>query len=100
MKWSVVLEAEGDRTLTIDDVVEFADAVAPVSGIASGVGSTYFGAKIVVEALDRVSAIEVAKVEFARAAAQAGLSSGLSSGPITEIDVISEAEDDELGYAE
>src|SRR5664279_4322037 len=95
MKWSVVLEAEGDRTLTIDDVVEFADAVAPVSGIASGVGSTYFGAKIVVEALDRVSAIEVAKVEFARAAAQAGL----SSGPITEIDVISEAEDDELGYA-
>ena len=96
MKWSVVLEAEGDRPLTIEEVVEFADAVAPVNGIASGIGSTHYGAKIVVEALDRVSAIEVAKVEFARAAAQAGL----SSGPITEIDVISEAEDDELGYAE
>ena len=40
MRWSVGLEAEGDRVLTHAEIVELADAVAPSSGIASGIGTT------------------------------------------------------------
>ncbi len=96
MKWSVVLEAEGDRTLTLEEVVEFADAVAPLNGIASGIGSTSYSAKLVVHAADRAAAVQLATVEFARAAARAGL----PECPIAEIDAISELEDDEVGYGE
>ena len=50
MKFSVSLVADGDREMTIDEIVELADAVAPHGGIASGIGSTSYGAQIVVEA--------------------------------------------------
>jgi hypothetical protein len=90
LKWSVSIVAEGDRTVTHEEVVELADAVAPFQGIASGIGAARYGAQLVVEAVDRDAAVERATAVFVRAAAQAGL----PSWPITEIVAISEADDD------
>ena len=39
MRWSVTLQAVGDRVLTREEVVELADAVAPHAGVASGIGT-------------------------------------------------------------
>ena len=39
-----------DRVLTREEVVELADAIAPVSGIASGIGTDRYGAQLVVQA--------------------------------------------------
>ena len=39
MRWSVGIEAEGDRVLSREEVVELADAVAANSGIATGIGT-------------------------------------------------------------
>jgi hypothetical protein len=50
VKWSVGLEAEGDRVLTHDEIVELADAVAPSSGIATGIGTNRYGAQLMVDA--------------------------------------------------
>ena len=36
MNYSVSVVAEGDREITLDEVVELADAVATLSGVASG----------------------------------------------------------------
>ncbi|GAA1796164.1 hypothetical protein HC028_23355 [Planosporangium flavigriseum] len=95
MRWSVSIVAEGDRVVNHDEVVELADAVAAWSGIASGMGSQYYGAQLVVEAEDRDTAVRRGADAFVRAAAQAGL----PSWPITEVGAISEAED-QLGYLE
>ena len=38
MRWSVSLVAEGDRVVELEEVVELADAVAGIGGIASGIG--------------------------------------------------------------
>lgn len=38
MRWSVAFEADGDRELTREEIVELADAVASHGGIASGSG--------------------------------------------------------------
>ena len=65
MRWSVAVEAEGDRVLTREEIVELADAVAAASGIASGIGTTSYGAQLVVEADDRDDARELAAAEFA-----------------------------------
>ncbi len=50
MRWSVGIEAEGDRILTREEVVELADAVAASNGIATGIGTSRYGAQLVVEA--------------------------------------------------
>ena len=50
MRWSVGIQAEGDRVLTREEVVELADAVAASSGIATGIGTTGYGAQLLVEA--------------------------------------------------
>lgn len=92
IRWSVSLEAEGDREMTHDEVVELADAVAPHSGIASGIGSTRYGAQIVVLAETREEA-ETAGVETFRAAAARA---GLPEYPIARVEAVSEAEDAEL----
>jgi hypothetical protein len=73
VRWSVGIEAEGDRVLTREQVVELADAVAASGGIATGIGSSRFGAQLVVEAASRAEAIEKATAEFTRSAARAGL---------------------------
>jgi hypothetical protein len=94
VRWSVSVVAEGDRVLTSDEIVELADAVAGCDGIASGIGSTAYGAQLVVHAGTTDEAVELATAEFVRAAARAGL----PPWPITRVDTISEHDElDEIG---
>ena len=89
LKWSVSLQAEGDRTLELDEIVELADAVAPMGGIASGIGTMAYGAQITIEADSADEAVDLAVVAFESAAAQAGL----PPWPITHTEVIGEDEE-------
>jgi hypothetical protein len=89
VRWSVGIEAEGDRVLTREQVVELADAVAASGGIATGIGSNRYGAQLIVEAGSREEAIARATGEFGRAAARAGL----PSAPVVRTEAISEEED-------
>jgi hypothetical protein len=73
VRWSVVVEAQGDRVLTREEVVELADAVAVHDGIASGIGTTTYGAQVVVEADTDIQAVETAVALVTSAAATAGL---------------------------
>ena len=91
MRWSVGIQAEGDRVMTREDVVELADAVAVYNGIATGIGTSRYGAQLVVEADRREEAIEKATQQFTEAAVRAGL----PPGPIVRAEAISEAEDQE-----
>ena len=50
MRWSVGIEAEGDRVFTREEVVELADAVAASDGVASGIGTSRYGARVIVDA--------------------------------------------------
>lgn len=90
MKWSVTVVAEGDREVSREEVVELADAVAPLGGIASGIGTARYGAQLVVEAEDRETALAHARAEFGQAVSRAGL----PPWPIAAVDAISEAEDE------
>ena len=85
----MAVEAEGDRPVTREEVVELADAVADSGGIASGIGTNRYGAQLVVEADSREVAAELATVEFGRAAQRAGL----PGWPIVSVAAISETED-------
>ncbi|GIH07799.1 hypothetical protein Rhe02_58660 [Rhizocola hellebori] len=89
MKWSVSVAAEGDRVISREEVLELADAVAMSGGIASGIGTTRFGAQLIVEADDRADAVQRGSAEFVRAAAQAGL----PPWPIAYVDAVSEADE-------
>ena len=89
MRWSVGIEAEGNQVLTREQVVELADAVAASGGIASGIGSSRYGAQLIVEAENRETAIEKATGEFTRAAARAGL----PPAPVVRTEAIGEDED-------
>ena len=89
MRWSVGVEAEGDRVLTREDVVELADAVAVRNGIATGIGSRRYGAQLIVEAGTREEAIEKATGELRQAAVRAGL----PPGPVVRAEAVSEDED-------
>lgn len=88
-RWSVGIEAEGERTLTREQVVELADAVAASGGIATGIGTSRYGAQLIVEAASRAEAIRKATEEFARAAVTAGL----PAAPVVRTEAISEDED-------
>jgi hypothetical protein len=88
-RWSVSLKAEGDRQLSVDEIVELADAVAPSEGIASGLGTDGYGAQIVVSADSRDEAIERGRTVFGAAVATAGL----PEFPIVSVEAISEEED-------
>ncbi|HXP18563.1 MAG TPA: hypothetical protein VN840_02845 [Streptosporangiaceae bacterium] len=92
MRWSVGIEADSDRVLSREEVVELADAVAAYDGIATGIGTSRYGAQLVVRAASREAAIELATRQFARAAAQARL----PEGPIVRAEAISEDEDEGL----
>ena len=89
MRWSVGIEAEGDRVLTREEVVELADAVAATDGIATGIGTSRYGAQLVVEAASREEAVEKATAEFTRAAAAAGR----PAAPVVRTEAVSEDED-------
>jgi hypothetical protein len=91
VRWSVGIEAEGDRILTRDEVVELADAVAASHGIATGIGTSRYGAQLVVEADSRDDAIGVATERFLAAAAAAGL----PPAPLVRTEAISEAEEED-----
>lgn len=73
MRWSISVRADGDRPLTREEIVELADAVAPLEGIASGIGTMSYAAQIVVEAPSSDEAVESAVGLFTEAAARAGL---------------------------
>ncbi len=89
MRWSVGIEAEGDRVFTREEVVELADAVASHSGVASGIGTNRYGAQLLVVADSRDDAISRATGLFLAAAKMAGL----PPAPIVRTDAISEAEE-------
>ena len=91
MRWSVGIEAEGDRVFSREDIVELADAVAESSGIATGIGTTRYGAQLLVTADSRDDAIAVASGIFRAAAEKAGL----PAAPIVRTEAISEAEEAE-----
>jgi hypothetical protein len=90
MRWSVGIEAEGDRIMKVEEVVELADAVAPLSGIATGIGTYRYGAQVVVFADGREEAIKKGKEHFAIAVQKAGL----PVYPIVRVEAISEEEDE------
>jgi hypothetical protein len=90
MKWSVGIEAQCDRVLTREDIVELADAVAPVAGIATGIGTDRYGAQLVVDADSREEALGKATAAFQDAAAAAGL----PAGPVIRSEAIGEDEDE------
>lgn len=89
MRFSVSVVAEGDREVTLAEVVELADAVAPLDGIASGAGSMSYGAQIVIDAADSDTAVDLALVAFAEAVCRAGL----PEWPVTRAETISETDD-------
>ncbi|MGH9071578.1 MAG: hypothetical protein ACRDX8_10550 [Acidimicrobiales bacterium] len=89
MQWSVGLEAEGERVMRIEEIVELADAVAIHSGVASGIGTNRYGARLLVAAETREEAIEKATAEFVAAAERAGL----PKWPIERVEAVNEVED-------
>ncbi len=91
MKWSVGIEAAGDRVLTREEIVELADAIAVSDGIATGIGTNRYGAQLVVEAASRDEAIGLATQTFLAAAAAAGL----PAAPVVRTEALSEAEDED-----
>ncbi len=89
MRWSVGIEAEGDRVLSREEIVELADAVAACHGIATGIGTKRYGAQLVVQATDRDEAIGKATAQFSAAVAQARL----PVCPVVRVEAVSENED-------
>jgi hypothetical protein len=89
MRYSVSLETEGDREVSLDEVVELADAVAGLGGIASGFGTMGYGAQIIVEADNSDAAVDLALVLFAEAVA----TTSLPPWPVARAETIAEDED-------
>ncbi|MGB1686947.1 MAG: hypothetical protein ACPHK6_06510 [Ilumatobacteraceae bacterium] len=89
MNYSVSIVAEGDREVTLDEVVELADAVATLKGVASGAGSFSYGAQIVVDAPNSDEAVDLAIPLFIDAARRAGL----PEWPVTRAETISEIDE-------
>jgi hypothetical protein len=85
----VSLRAEGDRVLSREEIVALADAVAPMGGIASGMGTTTYGAQLVVDAGSAEEAINLAVPAFEEAAALANL----PTWPLMDVNVLSEDEE-------
>jgi hypothetical protein len=89
VRWSVGIEAEAGVVLTREQVVELADAVAASGGVASGIGTSRYGARLIVQAGRREEAVVKATEEFTRAAATAGL----PPGPVVWTEAVGEDED-------
>jgi hypothetical protein len=92
IRWSVGIEAAGDRIMKREEVVELADAVAVFDGIATGIGTNRYGAQVVVFADSREDAIQRGKERFADAVQKAGL----PVYPIVRIEAVSEDEDTDV----
>jgi hypothetical protein len=91
VRWSVGIEVESDHVLTREEVVELADAVAATNGIATGIGTTRYGAQLVVEAASREEAVQKANGEFWRAVRKARL----RPAPIVRTEAVSQDQDGE-----
>lgn len=91
MRFSVSLETEGDREISLEEVVELADAVATLQGIASGMGTMSYGAQIIVEAETSDEAVEIALRQFADAVER----TGLPRWPVVRAETL--GEDDDYG---
>jgi hypothetical protein len=89
VRWSVTVVAEGERLLTREEIVELADAVAAHEGIASGIGTSTYGAQLVIEAATEEAAVEAGVAALEAAARQAGL----PAWPVSRAEVISEDDD-------
>lgn len=89
MRWSVGIEAEGDRVLAHEEIVELADAVAASSGIATGIGTNRYGVQLIVQAGSRDEAIQKATGVFEKAVAKAGL----PVYPVIRVEAVSEDEE-------
>ena len=89
MRYSISLAAEGDRETTLEEIVELADAVAPLEGIATGMGTMGYGAQIVVEAETSDEAVEIALGRFAEAVAR----TSLPAWPVVYAESIAEDDD-------
>ena len=89
MRYSVSIVAEGDREIRLDEVVELADAVAILQGIASGAGSMAYGVQIVVEAENSDLAVDAAIPMFLDAARRAGM----PEWPVTRAETIGEIDE-------
>ena len=83
------LRAEGGRALSLEEIVALADAVAPMGGIASGMGTTTYGAQLVVDAGSAEEAMKLAVPAFEEAAALANL----PTWPLMDVNVLSEDEE-------
>ena len=92
MRWSVGIEAQGDRVLSREEIVELADAIAACNGIATGIGTDRYGAQLIVDASSREDAIGKATRFFEAAAAAAGL----PVAPVVRTEAVSEDEDEPL----
>jgi hypothetical protein len=89
MKFSVSLYAEGDREIELAEVVEFADAVALYSGIATGAGTMTYGAQLLVEAPNSDIAVDKALEIFANAAQVANM----PDWPVAKAETMTEDQD-------
>jgi hypothetical protein len=89
VRWSVGIEAEAGQVLTREQVVELADALAASGGVASGIGTGRYGARLIVQAGSHEEAVARATEQFTRAAATAGL----PPGPVVRTEAVSEDED-------
>jgi hypothetical protein len=89
VRWSVGIEAEGDRVLSREEIVELADAVAANAGIATGIGTNRYGAQLIVQADTHDEAVGKATEEFTAAAAKAGL----PPYPVVRVEAVNEEED-------
>jgi hypothetical protein len=89
VRWSVGIEAEGDRVFTREEIVELADAVAASSGVAAGIGTSRYGALLLVPADSRADAVAAATGIFLAAARTAGL----PAAPIVRTEAVSEDEE-------
>lgn len=89
-QWSVGIEVAGDEVMTIERIGDLADAVASTGGIASGIGQTGYGVKVLVHADDREQAIAMATEIFRTAARTADL----PEWPLARVEAVSEDDDD------
>ena len=84
MRWSVALEAEGDRVIAREEVVELADAVAGHGGVASGIGTPSYAARSSSRQTPGIRRLRPARPFMSEAARHAGL----PAWPVTVADAV------------
>jgi hypothetical protein len=90
VRWSVGIEADGGKILSREEIVELADAIAASHGIATGIGTSRYGAQLVVEADTKEDAIGLATELFIAAATTAGL----PPAPVVRTEAVSETDEE------